>query len=1069
MSDNNPIPIRDDSERPAQGDTQPVRANRKAEKGAVEGGSADQTAAQVSGTPTVKPQRGEIPPEWLKKVPRVDSDATQVRPSAYDSKVINTSMPTSPGPTRRRPIAPPTARTPSHPARPVSSHRPRAASPRSGWTNISGCFLRIFFIGTLIFLLTGLCLVSLMFYQYYRIASTLPSISDLRDRASQFETTRILDANGNTLYEILDPNAGRRTYVPLSRIDPDLVAATIATEDKEFYQHPGFNLMAIGRAFWQNYQSGETVSGASTITQQLARTLLFTPEERTEQSYDRKIREAILAAEITRRYSKDEILELYLNEIYFGNLAYGIEAAAETYFSARASDLTLGQAAFLAGLPQAPGIYDIYTSPEIVYQRLDDVLLLMYQNSQESGCIYVSNSAERVCVGPVEVTNAVSEIKNYPFKPPAIQMRYPHWVNYVRSLLEAQYDPQTIYRSGFTVYTTLQPAIQDLAQAVLRKQIDSLAGQDVSSGAVVILRPGTGEILAMVGSADFYSEAISGQVNMAVSPRQPGSAIKPLTYLAAFEKGWTPGTLIWDVPSQFPPSGVPGDPSPPYEPQNYDERFHGPVTVRTALASSYNIPAVKTLDFVGITDNPNTAEADGFINFARRVGISTLNRGDYGLSLTLGGGEVTLLELTSVYGTIANYGRRLPPVAISRILDHDGNQVYAYQAPAAEQVIRSEHAFLISSILSDNQARTPGFGQNSVLKLPFAAAVKTGTTNDFRDNWTIGYTPDVVVGVWVGNADYTPMKNVSGVVGAAPIWAETMQSLVQQFAGGVTSSFQKPPGVVEYSICEVSGSLPSEWCPRQTTELFAADQPPLPKDQDLWRKAVLDTWTGLLASPACPDYLDEQFVMNVKDDWAKRWINRTAEGKAWAEQMGFEDPVFFVPERECRADDPRPILEFISPREGDRIEANTVDFYVMADATNGFESLELEYGRGEKPDRWETLFRGRDRIRQSGVLATWELDGLPDGLYTFRLRIYSQQGTHAEKLMRLVVQVPTPTPAPTDTPYPTLTPLPTNPPFPTETPYPTWPPVQTPIPGATATPNPPAPFPTIPWPFFPTP
>lgn len=1058
-----PILPEDDSEPISQGDTQPTHLKRKPDLAPISGGSGESPPDPTSKTPTVRPNSEEIPAEWLKKVPRVDGEATQVKLSAYQTRPVSSATPTSPGATKRRSIAPPTARRPSHPARPASSHRPRAVVRRSSWQSFSGCLLRLVFAGTLVLLVTGLCLVSIMFYQYYRIASTLPSISDLRERASQFETTRILDANGSILYEILDPNAGRRTYVPLSRIDPDLVAATIATEDKDFYQHPGFNLMAIGRAFWQNYQSGETVSGASTITQQLARTLLFTPEERTEQSYDRKIREAILAAEITRRYSKDEILELYLNEIYYGNLAYGVEAAAETYFSTSASNLTLGQAAFLAGLPQAPSIYDIYTSPAEVYQRLDDVLLLMYQDSQASGCIYVSNSSQKVCVGPVEVTRAADEMRNYPFKPPAIQMRYPHWVNYVRSLLESQYDPQTIYRSGFTVYTTLQPAVQDLAQAVLRKQVETLAGQDVSSGAMVVLRPGSGEILAMVGSADFYNEAIAGQVNMAVNPRQPGSAIKPLTYLAAFEKGWTPATLIWDVPSQFPPSGVPGDPSPPFEPVNYDGRFHGPVTVRTALGSSYNIPAVKALDFVGITDNPNTPQADGFLNFAARMGISTLNRGDYGLSLTLGGGEVTLLELTSAYGTLANYGRRLPAVAITRILDHEGNQVYAYQAPAAEQVIRPEHAYLVSSILSDNQARTPAFGQNSVLRLPFPAAVKTGTTNDFRDNWTVGYTPDVVVGVWVGNADYTPMQNVSGVVGAAPIWSEMMQALVQQFSGGAVSSFQAPAGVVEYTICEVSGTQPSEWCPRQRSELFAADQPPLPKDQDLWRKAVIDTWTGLFASQACPDFIDEQFVLNVQDGWARLWINREAQGRAWAEQMGFDTPVIFAPERECRADDPRPFLEFVSPREGERIQAGRVDFYVMADASNGLETLELEYGRGDKPDRWMPLYRGRERVRQSGPIATWELEGLPDGLYTFRLRMTNSQGGYAEKLLHLVVELPTPTPQPTDTPFPTEIP------FPTSTPIPTWPPVETPIPGATETVPFPPPFPTFPWPGFPTP
>ena len=361
-----------------------------------------------------------------------------------------------------------------------------------------GCLLRSGFIVLFVILTILLCATSFLFYQYYRIASELPDIQDLRQNASQFETTRILDRNGNVLYEILDPNAGRRTYVPLEQISPYLVAATVATEDKGFYSHPGFDVMAIVRAFYQNFQSGETVSGASTITQQLARTLLFTPEERYDISYDRKIREAVLAAEITRRYTKDEILELYLNENYYGNLAYGVQAAAETYFGTTANQLTLGEAAFLAGLPQAPSVYDVYTNPDIVFDRFEDVLVLMYQASQEQGCIFVSNSPQRVCLSPVEITEAADEIKNAEFKSPDIKIRYPHWVFYVRSLLEAQYDAQTIYRSGFSVYTTLDPSLQDLAEDVVSDQVLALASNKATGGALIAIRPSTGEILAMV-------------------------------------------------------------------------------------------------------------------------------------------------------------------------------------------------------------------------------------------------------------------------------------------------------------------------------------------------------------------------------------------------------------------------------------------------------------------------------------------------------------------------------------------------------------------------------------------
>ncbi len=521
-----------------------------------------------------------------RRVDEIDMNATRVSPVAYNqSKHTPPSeqRPTAPGhPASRTPTQPPTPFLSTTAARRAPLHKTQPIKPqRSGLRKTAGCLLRgligLLFLAVLAVVVAG----SVLVYQYYTIAASLPSVSDLQQRASQFETTRILDRNGNLLYEILDPNAGKRTYTPLDKISPYLIAATLATEDKDFYTHPGFNVLAIVRALWQNYTTGETVSGASTITQQLARALLLTPEERSQQTVQRKAREIILAAEITRRYTKDEILELYLNENYYGNLAYGIEAAAETYFNTTADKLDLAQASFLAGLPQAPAVYDVYNNRDETLRRQKTVLVLMYQDSQEKNCIEVSTSVQPVCVDATAVADAANEIENYNFTPPTGNMRYPHWVNYVRSLLEAQFDPQTIYRSGFTVYTTLDPGLQDQAEQIVSQQVTALAAHNVSDGALVAIQPNTGEILAMVGSADFYNDAISGQVNMAVSPRQPGSSIKPLTYVAAFEKGWTPSTLIWDVPSEFPPSGDPDDTSPPYKPVDYDGTFHGPVTVRT--------------------------------------------------------------------------------------------------------------------------------------------------------------------------------------------------------------------------------------------------------------------------------------------------------------------------------------------------------------------------------------------------------------------------------------------------------------------------------------------------------
>ena len=922
---------------------------------------------------------------------------------------------------------------------PPAPPRRRRAFPTGG----GGCLLRMAVLA--LFAAVGLLIIvlSLAVVQYFALAATLPSVEDLQSHAAQFETTRILDREGSLLYEILDPQAGRRTYAPLERISPFMLAATISTEDSQFYSHPGFDVLAIGRAIWQNVVAGGGGPGASTITQQIARNLLFTPEEASQRSALRKIREILLAAEVTRRYTKDEILELYLNQIYFGNLAYGIEAAAETYFDTTADGLSLSQATFLAGLIQAPSVYDVYSNREATLDRQRQILALMILTSDEQGCISVSNAPEPICVSPEQAGAAAAEITNFEFPEPDIFMRYPHWVQYVREELERRYDPQTIYRSGFTVHTTLDPRIQDLAQESVRSHVAELADHQASDGALVALKPSTGEILAMVGSADFFSEAIHGQVNMAVSPRQPGSSIKPLTYSAAFEKGWTPGTLLWDVPSEFPPSGDPNDPREPYKPNNYDHRFHGPVTVRTALANSYNIPAVKTLQYVGIYDDPATPQEEGLVAFARRMGITTLNRDDYGLALTLGGGDVSLLELTGAYAILANGGQRLPPVSITRIEDWSGEVVYEYEPPAPESVLHPAQAYLISSILADNDARTPAFGPNSVLRLPFEAAVKTGTTDDFRDNWTLGYTPDLAVGVWIGNADNTEMVDISGVAGAGPIWNEVMQAAIPLVTGGGPSGFVRPPSVMERVICSVSGAEASQWCPSQRAEFFAEDQPPLPKEKDLWQKPWVDSFSLLLASTTCPDFAVQKLGLDVSDPWARKWLEEDEQGKDWAEEAGFKDEkIFFIPHEVCTEETPRPVVGFTDPAPGAVIHGGPVPLFGKAAAPGDFDDWVLEYGIGNDPKVWPDLTHSETAHKEPGHLFDWDPSGLPNGPVTLRLTVRSRNGGKASALLHLVLNLPVPTATPTTTPTPTHTPTatvthtltPTTTPTPSEAP-----------------------------------
>lgn len=898
----------------------------------------------------------------------------------------------------------------------------------------------ILVLGSAIFLTVG----------YFVIAGTLPSIDDLRKHSAQFETTRIVDREGNILYELLDPNAGRRTYVPLSQISPALVAATIATEDKEFYNHPGFDPVAITKAIWLNITSDGNGPGASTITQQLARSLLLSPEERVERSYTRKIREIILAAEITRKYGKDEILELYLNEIYYGNLSYGIEAAATTYFGDRidgqptefnsqgtlpngklSDDLTIAQASFLAGLPQSPAIYDIYTNRDATLKRNRDVLALMYQLSEERNCIYVSNWDERVCVSLDKAIQAVEDNETYEFPIPIFSIKYPHWVNFIREQLEQEFDAQTIYRSGFTVTTSIDPALQAVAQQAVRDQISQLVGYNANNGALISIKPSTGEILAMVGSADFFNIDIQGQVNMAISnTRQPGSSIKPLVYLAAFEKGWTPSTLIWDIPSTFPPSGDPNDTNPAYEPVNYDGRFHGPVTVRSALANSFNIPAVKALDYVGIYDNPETEQYEGLIGMAYKLGITSLDRKDYGLALSLGGGEVSLLELTNAYAAIANNGLSVPMVSILKITDHQGNTVYEFDPKAIKEkrVLKAEHAYLMSSILSDYKARRPMFGDNPVINLSFntPVAAKTGTTNDFRDNWTIGYTPDVVTGVWVGNADYSAMINTTGLSGAAPIWATYMNRAIPYLTGGEPTAFDRPSGIVERIICKLSGTEPSAWCPEQTVELFDSENLPLLKIFDLWQEVRIDTWSGLVSNQYCEKYTKEIMTMNVEDKDARRWLKKDDEGIKLAKNLGFDDPIIFTPEEECDSQIDQPVLEFTNVNNGQEIHSEFLDIEVIASVEGRFSGWAIYLAEGKKPEKedWKLIYNSDLQVYSPTVVTDLHIATIPNGEYSLKLRMEHPDGGFAEKTIRIILNFTPPTPTLEPTPTITLTPEP---------------------------------------------
>ncbi len=467
-----------------------------------------------------------------------------------------------------------------------------------------------------------------------------------------------------------------------------------------------------------------------------------------------------------------------------------------------------------------------------------------------------------------------------------------------------------------------------------------------------------------------------------------------------------------------------------------------------ALANSFNIPAVKALEFVGIYDDPNTPEKDGLISMAEKLGITSLTRNDYGLSLTLGGGDVSLMDMTTAYSVFANGGKKMPPVAILKITNFAGDIIYEYKPEEGEQVIRAEHAYLISSILSDNEARNYTFGRNSALHLSFPVAAKTGTTNDIRDNWTMGYTPDLVTGVWVGNADYTPMVNSSGLSGAAPIWSQFMEFAVPYLTNGAPTPFNRPSGIVDKIVCRLSGTEPSSFCGSQISEVFAFDQLPLPPSQDLARRINIDLWTGYQASEACDGPSKEEMVLNVTDKWARAWFE-TGDGKAWLEDNNLPKNPYYAPERDCREGDPQPVIE-INLSDGQVVSSPALEIKGTADASEGFKKWILEYGQGEDPNSWTVLGEGNNPVK-GGTFTTWNLSSVPNGVVTLRLTLVGDKA-EVDKRIRLNLSLPTPTVPPLP---PTETPSPTS--FPTDTPTPTLEiiiPTDTPVPTETPTATP---------------
>ena len=611
---------------------------------------------------------------------------------------------------------------------------------------------KYFILGFLICILFVLTPISTYFF-----LNSLPSPKQLANRQIP-QTTKIYDRNGKLLYQIYANE--NRTLVPISSIPKSLINATIAIEDKDFYTNPGFDIQGITRAAIADL-SGKPIQGGSTITQQLIKSTLLTPERTIE----RKFKEIVLAFWAEKIYSKDEILEMYFNQVAYGGTAWGVESASQSYFGKSVKSLTLAQSAFLAGMPQAPSDYSPFgENPSLWKKRQRDVLNKM---------VSLNFITKR------EAQEALNEL--LVFETPQTPIYAPHFVMYVKDLLIKKYGLTMVEKGGLIVTTSLDLKTQDMAQEIVRTEVDENAYLNLTNGAALVTNPKNGDILAMVGSRD-YNDPNGGNVNLTTSLRQPGSSIKLITYAAALSNGFTAATTLEDSPVTYRVAGAPD-----YSPVNYDGAFHGRVPLRIAFANSFNIPAVKTLAKIGIPT---------MIATARKMGITTWNDPqNYGLSITLGAAEVKMTDMATAYGTAANQGLRVDVNPILKITNYSGELLYQKESEK-RQVLDSGVAYIISSILSDNNARSWEFGSNSPLNIPrHTVSVKTGTTDNKRDNWTIGYTPSYLVAVWVGNNDNSPMSKdlASGITGAAPIWNKIMTTLL----GNVnTLSYKMPDNVV---------------------------------------------------------------------------------------------------------------------------------------------------------------------------------------------------------------------------------------------------------------------------------
>jgi penicillin-binding protein 1C len=772
-------------------------------------------------------------------------------------------------------------------------------------------FLTFFATSLLIVLIGGLFLTGALFAWY---AKDLPSPT--RVRRSDGLSTIIYDRNSEPIYDIFrDQN---RIPVEFNEIPQILKDATVSIEDKDFYKHEGFSFKGIIRSFLNIILYHRIEGGGSTLTQQLVKNVLLT----NEQTLPRKIKEFMLAVQIERKYTKDEILQMYLNEAPYGSTTYGIEAAAQYYFNKKAKDLSPMESIVLAGFPQSPSRYSPFTGDANAYQwRATQVLRRLREDGK------ISREQE-------EQFN--KDLFTMQFPGGKGKFKAPHFVNYVKEELVKLFDQKTVEEGGLRVTTTLDLKLQEKVEQIVKEEVDKIKNLKVGNGAALVLNPNSGEILVMVGSKDYNaSDSAGAKFNVVTQGlRQPGSALKPITYAQAFKEGYTPTSIIMDVETKFPGGGTEKE----YAPKNYDLKWHGPTQIRYALGNSFNMPAVKTVALVGVSD---------MLSLAYDMGLSTLeptkeNMSRFGLAVTLGGGEVRLIELTEAYGVFATGGIKQDAVSILKVTDSKGHTLYEYKGTAGKRVLSEEISYLITNILSDNKARVIEFGENSYLNMGGKPIfVKTGTTDDKRDNWTFGGSRSRVVGVWVGNNDNSAMNPslASGLTGAAPIWNRIIKEAIKD---APAEPFKRPDNVIEMDIDAFGGGLPRPEFPTRK-EIFIKGTEPT-SISSIYKKIKISKANGKIANQieiASGAYDEKEFIVfNENDPVSTDGKNRWQEGiDAWLKTQ--PDPKYHPPTEVSSERDDRVVMNITDPQDHQRFDDHDIKVAGEAFSLNEIKEIKV--------------------------------------------------------------------------------------------------------------------------------